>query len=142
MPRSCVPCITGCNSCSSGTSCNTCASTFVRVSRVCVCNTTQNLFYNSNNNTCTSCSLAITNCTSCTGSGVTTTCNTCLTGSFVSGGICQPCSLYCSMHSLLEAGVESQRLRSYEGKDNDDYRIVDNDGKETSQLLLNTPATL
>jgi hypothetical protein len=97
MPRICSPCSPGCTVCTSSTSCSTCGSSFVKVSGACVCNTSQNMFFNSATGTCTSCSTAITYCTSCTGStGTSTVCASCSAGFYPSSTTCVSCQPLCT----------------------------------------------
>jgi proprotein convertase subtilisin/kexin type 5 len=98
MPRSCGPCPTGCSKCSSGSSCSNCSNNLVKSGSTCVCNSTQNLYYNAAGKNCTSCSAAIPYCASCSSSGLSTSCSSCSSGSFknTTSGLCQLCSPYCS----------------------------------------------
>lgn len=94
--RVCTPCPAGCAVCNSTVVCSTCFPGFTKSASVCTCDATKNLFYSSVTNTCTTCAIAIINCTTCVLNGTTTSCQACALGTYLINNTCLPCTTYCT----------------------------------------------
>jgi proprotein convertase subtilisin/kexin type 5 len=94
----CTLCPVGCATCDSPTNCQSCSLPFISSSPAgqCVCNSISLVYYDPNNQTCSSCASILLNCTSCSSANYTTVCLNCITGSFVSNGSCTTCIYPCS----------------------------------------------
>ena len=99
--NTCVLCDVTCTSCTGVGLCTTCANNLVKVGGDCVPNTAVDptLFYNPATNSAVSCLTLLSDCTACTPSPLT--CSACLSGTFVSGGVCLPCPTTCATCDAL-----------------------------------------
>jgi len=94
----CTNCPISCATCTSPTSCDICASTFIPTVPAggCTCNNHLNFFINSAGTQCIDCTTLFPHCLSCSTNAGQTTCTSCSSGYFVSGGSCLSCPSTCT----------------------------------------------
>ena len=99
--NTCVLCDITCTSCTGIGLCTACANNLVVVGGYCVPNTglDPTLAYDATTNRAVSCLSMLSSCTSCTPSPLA--CTVCLSGTFLSGGVCTPCSTTCTTCNSL-----------------------------------------